>query len=237
MPDVPVGPAARDLAALLDVSRRPEAQQRSRQRDQQPDEPRPRRRRRQRRTRRPPRQIRAARASARGDERLMAASGGAMRAFSRASIAAATSATGIGAQTPALGRPAAAALVVAVARRRSARPRRSRGSHGPLRAGSVGPNSATTGVPTAAAMCVGPVSPDTIRRALRERATQIAQARRRRHDRRAVRGRDDLLGAASPSPGPQSTTDGSPWRVAKPRAPSGRSGPAASACSARPRRS
>ena len=35
-------------------------------------------------------------------------------------------------------------------------------SQGPLRAGSVGPKSATIGVPTAAAMCVGPVSPDTI---------------------------------------------------------------------------
>ena len=43
-------------------------------------------------------------------------------------------------------------------------------SHGPLRAGSVGPNSATTGVPTAAATCSGPVSPDTIRRAPRASA-------------------------------------------------------------------
>src|SRR6185295_4223354 len=38
-------------------------------------------------------------------------------------------------------------------------------AHGPLRAESVGPKCPTAGVPTAAAICSGPVSPDTISRA------------------------------------------------------------------------
>src|SRR5262245_8249313 len=40
-------------------------------------------------------------------------------------------------------------------------------AQGPLRAASVGPNSPMAGAPTAAAICSGPVSPDTINRALR----------------------------------------------------------------------
>src|SRR6266516_586342 len=42
--------------------------------------------------------------------------------------------------------------------------------YGPLRDGSVGPNSATDGVPRATAKCSGPVSPPTMQTALRSRA-------------------------------------------------------------------
>ena len=47
--------------------------------------------------------------------------------------------------------------------------------HGPFLSGSVGPNSDTMGVPTAAAMCKGPVSPDTISDAARHSSTRSAR--------------------------------------------------------------
>ena len=70
----------------------------------------------------------------------------------------------------------------------------------------------TIGVPTAAAMCVGPVSPDTItRRAARQR-DEIGDRRLRRQHRRAVRAPRRPRRRASRSPGPHSTTDISPCR-------------------------
>src|SRR5678815_1079257 len=77
---------------------------------------------------------------------------------------------------------------------------------GPLRSARVGPNSATSGVPTAAAMCSGPVSPEIRMRA----GLAIA-------NRSAI----DVAGAGSAAPseaaetccasgfslGPQSTTE------------------------------
>ena len=44
-----------------------------------------------------------------------------------------------------------------------------------MRRGFVGPNNATIGVPTAAAMCVGPVSPDTMSRASRKYQPDVSR--------------------------------------------------------------
>ena len=79
----------------------------------------------------------------------------------------------------------APAIVVAVARVVRATPPTSSGDHGPLRAGSVGPKRPTIGVPTAAAMCIGPVSPDTISARARASATRSAIVGRRRQRRAA----------------------------------------------------
>jgi hypothetical protein len=85
----------------------------------------------------------------------------------------------------------------------------SRPSHGPLRSKRVGPNSATIGVPTAPAMCSGPVSPDTISAALRAMPTRSVIV---------VGGATSALAeeaattadASACSPGPQSTTERRP---------------------------
>ncbi len=63
--------------------------------------------------------------------------------------------------------------------------------HGPLRSGSVGPKIDTIGVPTAAAMCSGPVSPDTIKRRRATDLDQVGEPGRRREPRRAARRLDD----------------------------------------------
>ncbi len=85
------------------------------------------------------------------------------------------------------------------------------GSHGPLRSGHVGPYKPTTGVPIAAAMCSGPVSPDTTSAASRistaRSETDVAGA--------AVAAPDDAratASASSRSDGPQVTSDGRPRR-------------------------
>ena len=52
----------------------------------------------------------------------------------------------------------------------------------------------TIGVPTAEAMCVGPVSPDTITAAPRASAIDVADRRFWRHDRGAVSGRSSRFG-------------------------------------------
>ena len=80
------------------------------------------------------------------------------------------------------------------------------GDQGPLRCGRVGPNRLTIGVPTAAATCVGPVSPDTISDAPRASATRsaivvggVSAA--------APSDAATTARASASSPGPQSTTD------------------------------
>ena len=67
----------------------------------------------------------------------------------------------------------------------------SAGDHGPLRSARVGPNSATIGVPTAPAMCSGPVSPDTMRLAPFAIARMSVMRRRRRLFRGAARRSDN----------------------------------------------
>src|SRR5215204_952279 len=47
--------------------------------------------------------------------------------------------------------------------------------HGPFLSGSVGPNSETMGVPTADAICNGPVSPEIISDAPRQSSTTSAR--------------------------------------------------------------
>ena len=78
--------------------------------------------------------------------------------------------------------------------------------------GFVGPNTPTTGVPTAAASCIGPVSP----------ATKIAAARASSTRSATEVGRSDLRGAleaAATAPrerllsGPHVTMDGTPCRA------------------------
>ena len=78
----------------------------------------------------------------------------------------------------------------------------SSGNQGPFLDGRVGPKMPTTGVPTAAAMCAGPVSPDTMSLAPRDRATRSRDRRRRRDDRRTrgVSGHFFSQGALSFSP-------------------------------------
>ena len=70
----------------------------------------------------------------------------------------------------------------------------------------------TIGVPTAAAMCVGPVSPDTISAAPRASATRSAIVVCGDMIAAPSARRDDLAASAS-SPGPHSTTDISPCRA------------------------
>ena len=104
----------------------------------------------------------------------------------------------------------AAPLVVAAARCRTAtRPRRP-AHHGPLRSGSVGPKRLTIGVPTAAAMCSGPVSPDTTSAAARASATQVGDRRSRGASTAAPADAATTAAASASSPGPQSTTGVSP---------------------------
>ena len=74
---------------------------------------------------------------------------------------------------------------------------------------AIGAQSATTGVPTAAAMCVGPVSPDTRSFAARESATRSVSCVRGA----SVAAPDDALTIArarSSSPGPHSAMDRNP---------------------------
>src|SRR5687767_1706185 len=89
--------------------------------------------------------------------------------------------------------------------------------HGPLRLASVGPNSATSGVPTAPPMCSGPVSPEISTRARRAMAKRSVI---------------DVAGASSAapfearvtssandcSPGPHKTSERSPQRSRIPAA-------------------
>src|SRR6185503_3810639 len=87
----------------------------------------------------------------------------------------------------------------------------SAGDHGPLRSARGGPNSATIGVPTAPAMCSGPVSPDTMRLALfaiaRMSVMLVAGACSA-----APLDEATTADAAASSPGPHSTTDRRPRR-------------------------
>src|SRR5690606_3328136 len=85
----------------------------------------------------------------------------------------------------------------------------SSGDHGPFLAGSVGPKIDTMGVPTAAAICSGPVSPETISDARRQIATRsgsdVSGAR-------CATPPDDSMTASAiaRSPGPHSTNGTSP---------------------------
>src|SRR4051812_27886456 len=82
-------------------------------------------------------------------------------------------------------------------------------ANGPLRLGSVGPKMLTVGVPTAVAMCNGPVSPDTTSAASRATATMsvivVGGASDADPDDAATTSR-----ASASSPGPHNTTGVTP---------------------------
>ena len=102
-------------------------------------------------------------------------------------------------------------------------------------AGSVGPNRLTVGVPTAVAMCSGPVSPDTTSADARESATRSARPVGGAAIAASGRGGDHLRPRAPPRRVPTARPASARRRRAgTPRAR--RSAPAATACSATPRR-
>ena len=111
----------------------------------------------------------------------------------------------------------AAALVMALADVVPRDRARSSGDHGPLRCGTVGPKMPTIGVPTAAAMCIGPVSPDTISARRAASATRSAIVGRRREHARRRPTPSTTASASASSPGPHSTTDSSPCTLAQKR--------------------
>ena len=213
MPCPAVRPRRRHLAALLEMPRRPDAQatrlpprstapsvKLRRRRLRQPQ-----RGQRRRRTR-----VRTRyRASARARSAIASAHRGEPARPSRCWIAAVTSAT----VTPSRHHVdwLALALVVAGARRRSATPDIGWPTTGRCAAGRSGRTRAPTGVPTAAAMCSGPVSPDTTSARLPRRARRRSGDRGRRRQRaRAARRVQRPRCASASSPGPHSTTDASP---------------------------
>ena len=88
----------------------------------------------------------------------------------------------------------------------TATPRCRPARHGPLRSGSVGPKIDTIGVPTAAAMCSGPVSPDTISDAAPADRDEVGEpGRRRQHARRRSTPRRPIA-PATPRPAPRART-------------------------------
>src|SRR5690242_17992736 len=91
------------------------------------------------------------------------------------------------------------------------------GASGPLRDGRVGPYSPTTGVPTADAMWVGPVSPDTISEAPRASAT-ISATLVCGDTNAAPEAAAATSAASACSPGPHNTTDRGPMRSRMPAA-------------------
>ena len=103
----------------------------------------------------------------------------------------------------------AAAAVAGRAAGRARAPPRPPGEKGPLRAGSVGPKSATTGVPTAQARCSGPVSAATTSRARRASSTYSSSVVGKQ--RMAAPADAATTRSARPSsPGPKVTSDWSP---------------------------
>jgi hypothetical protein len=90
----------------------------------------------------------------------------------------------------------------------------SAGFHGPLRAGSVGPKSATAGVPTAQARWSGPVSAATMARARWASAANSSSEAGKLA--MAVPPDAATTRSASPSsPGPQLTSVGMPRRASR----------------------
>ena len=88
-------------------------------------------------------------------------------------------------------------------------------AHGPLRCGKVGPKRPTSGVPTAAARCSGPVSPDTISARLATSATSSASVVGGASSRRAGRCGHDGARERRPRPAPTARPRAEPVLVAQ----------------------